>query len=144
MTFSPFYFSPLHQFGLIQSTSVYFNSIRFICSIVVQFGPLDQFSPLWSIWSNLIHMVHLRLFSPIWSIRSTSIYLVHFRSLWSTSMYLLKNGKIQVCIESTINYLSNINYNYMISFGYHNILLKKMRIWIITLKLKNFNCTKRN
>ena len=128
-------------FLLLQSTWVYFNSIRSIHSTAVQFGPLSQFSPLWSIRSNLIHMIHLGLFSPIWS---TSIYLVHFRSLRSNSTYLLKNGKIQVWVESTINYLKNINCNYMISFGYHNILLKRMRIWIITLKLKNFNCTKRN
>ena len=32
----------------------------------------------------------------------------------------------------------------MVSFGYHNIILKRIRIWIITLKLKNFNCTKVN
>ena len=132
------HFINLVWFSLLQSTSVYFNSIRSIRSTAVQFGPLGLFSPLWSIRSNLIHMI---LFSPIWS---TSIYLVHFRSLRSNSTYLLKNGKIQVWVESIINYLNNINCNYMISFGYHNILLKRMRIWIITLKLKNFNCTKRN
>ena len=32
----------------------------------------------------------------------------------------------------------------MVSFGYHNIILKRIRIWIITLKLKNFNCIKVN
>ena len=47
-------------------------------------------------------------------------------------------------LESTINYLNNINCIYIISFGYHNTLLKKMRIRIITLKLKNFISTKRN
>ena len=124
-------------FLLLQSTWVYFNSIRSIRS-------LGQFSPLWFIRSNLIHIVHLGLFSPIWCIPSTSISLAHFRSLRSNSMYLLKNDKIQVWVKSTINYLNNINCNYMISFGYHNILLKRMRIWIITLNLKNFNDTKRN
>ena len=135
------HFINLVRFGLLQSTSVYFNWIRSIRSTAIQFGPLvnsvhfDLFGPI---------TVHLGLFSPIWSIRSTSVYLVHFRSLRSNSMYLLKNGKIQVWVESTIYYLSNINCNYMINFGYHSILLKRMRIWIITLKPKSFNCTKRN
>ena len=134
MTFNPFYFSPLHQFGLVRSTlvhfgqlwshSVHFNSIRSIHSTAVQFGPFGQFSPLRSIHPNLIYTVNLGLFSPIWS---TSIYLVHFRLLWSNSVYLLKNGKIQVWVECTINYLNNINCNYMISFDYHNKLLKIMR-----------------
>ena len=133
MTFSPFYFGPLHQFGLVRSAllhfgqfwsnSVHFNSIRSVCSTAVQFGPFGQFSPLQSIRSNLIHTVHLGLFSPIWP---TSIYSVHFRSLRSNLVYLLKNGKIQVSVESTINFLSNINCNYMISFCYHN-KLKIMR-----------------
>ena len=134
MTFNPFYFSPLHLFGLVQSAlvhfsqfwsnSVHFNSIRSIHSTAVQFGPFSQYNQLLSIRSNLIHMVHLGLFNPIWS---TSIYLVHFKSLQSNSVYLLKNGKIQVWVKSTINYLSNINCSYMISFGYHNKLLKRMR-----------------
>ena len=39
------------------------------------------------------------------------------------------------------NYLSNITCNYMISFNYHdNYPLKRM----VNLKLKNFNCTKRD
>ena len=120
MTFNPFYFGLLHQFGLVRSAlvhfgqfwsnSIHFNSIRSIRSTAVQFGPFSQFSPLRFIQSNLIHTVHLGLFNPIWF---TSIYSVH--------------GKIQVWVKSTINYLGNINCNYMINFGYHNKLLKRMR-----------------
>ena len=96
----PVYFGP---FWSIQSTS--FTS--------VQFGPLRsilvQFSLLRSIWSN-------------------SVYFSTLRSIWSNSVYWLKNGKRQVLVENTINYLSNINCIYRISFSYHNNLLKKMRI----------------
>jgi len=42
-------------------------------------------------------------------------------------VYLLKNGNRQVWVESTINYLSNINCNYMLSFDYHDNLLNRMR-----------------
>ena len=35
-------------------------------------------------------------------------------------MNLLKNEKVQVWVESSMNYLNNINCNYMISFGYYN------------------------
>ena len=109
----------------IRSTSVnlvQFNQFQSIRSTSVQFGTFFQFNPLKSIQSSLVY----------------SVYLVHFKSLRKNLMYLLKNWKIQVWVES------NINCNYMIFFYYHNNLLKRMRIWIITLKLKNFNCTKRN
>ena len=119
--------STLVNFGPIRSNSVHFNSIRSIRSTVVQFGPFGQFSPLQSIQSNLTHTVHLGIFSPIWPTSIYSVHLVNFKPLRSNSLYLLKNGKIQVWVESTINYLSNINYNYMINFGYYNKLLKRMR-----------------
>ena len=45
-----------------------------------------------------------------------------------------------VYLNVPINYLSNFSGNYVISFDYHDNLLKRMR----NLKLKNFGCTKRN
>ena len=39
-----------------------------------------------------------------------------------------------IYLNLSINYLSNNNCNYMISFDYHDNLLK-------ILKLKNFSCT---
>ena len=127
---------------------VYFSSfwsIRFLLrslrSILVQFSLLPSIQSIWSTF------VQFRIFGPLCPLRSIWSNSVHYTSLlsiWSNSVYLLKNEKWQVLVERTINYLSNINCNYRISFGYHNNLLKKMRIWIITLKLKNFNCTKRN
>ena len=85
------------HFGSISSSSVHSGPIQSIWSTYVQFCIFSQFCPL---RSNLIHFSSLR-------------------SIWSNSVYLLKNGKRQVLIESTINYLSNINCNYRISFGYY-------------------------
>ena len=45
-----------------------------------------------------------------------------------------------IYLNVRINYLSNFNCNYVISFDYHDNLLKRMG----NLKLKNFGCTKRN
>ena len=45
-----------------------------------------------------------------------------------------------VYLNVRINYLSNFNCNYVISFDYHDNLLKRMG----NLKFKNFGCTKRN
>ena len=113
-----------YQVGLVWTTlvyPVYFGQFWFIRSTSftsVQFGPL---------WSILVQ------FSLLQSILSTSVQFCIFsqfyplQSIWSNLVYLLKNGKGQVLVESTINYLSNFNCNYRISFGYHNNLLKKMR-----------------
>ena len=91
--FSSAYISPLRsilvQFDLLRSTSVqlcafsllwssrsilvhsgYFSQFSLFCviwSTLVEFGP---FSPLQSIRSNLVHMVHLGIFGPLRSIRS--------------------------------------------------------------------------
>ena len=62
---------------------------------------------------------------PLRSIRFISSISEHFNPI---QCIYLKNGKIQVWVDSTINYLSNINCNFMISFSYHNNLLKRMRI----------------
>jgi len=48
--------------------------------------------------------------------------------------------EILVWFKSTINYLSNINCNYIINFDYHDNLIKGMR----NLKLKIFSSIKRN
>ena len=154
------HFGPLHLFGLVRSTSIYFGPIW---STSVQLGPFSllqsiqsklvyldhllncsllqsiqshlvhfvQFGLIRSLRFNLVHSVHLSLFNPIWSIWSISIYstyLVYFKSLGSNSVYLLKNRKIQVWVKCIINYMININCNYMISFCYHNNLLKRIRI----------------
>ena len=127
-------FDAIWSIQSIQSTQIY----------SIQFGP---YGPPRSILSNLAYMVQLGLFSLIWSTQSTQVYSiqfgpfspfrsirsnlahsVNFRSLQSNLVYLLKHGKIQIQVENTINYLSNINCNYIISFGYHNNLLKRMRI----------------
>ena len=120
----------LNLFWSIQSTSVLCDPLRSIPSNSVH---SVCFSPIWSIQSTLVYSVQ---FGPLRSTLACSVHLIYFRSLWSNSVYLLKNGKKQVWVESTINYLSNI--------GYCNNLLKRMRIRIINLKLKNFNCSKRN
>ena len=80
------------------------------------------------VWSNLVHKTHLGLFGPIQLFRSTLVCLVHFISLRSNTVYQFKNNKIQVQVESIINYLNNISCSHMIIFGYHNNFLKKMRI----------------
>ena len=127
--------------------SVYFGPLQFNQVYLVQFSPFgslrsisvhsvyfNQFRLIQSNWSITSNSVQFGPFCPIRSIRSIqstqvySVHLIYFRSLHSNSMYLLKNGKIQVWVEGTINYLSNINCNYMISFSYHNNLLKRMRI----------------
>ena len=130
--FGLFWFTSSIRFGSVYSNPLQFNQVHFV--YFGQFNPIwftsVFFSSLWSIPSNSVHYGLFGSFNLIRSILSTSVYLVHllyFRSLRSNSVYLLKNGKIQVQIESTINYLSNINCNYMISFSYHNNLLKKMR-----------------
>ena len=103
---------------------------------------LDHFGLPGLLRSSSVHLIYFVHFGPIWSILvqfsllqsilSTSVQFCIFsqfyplQSIWSNSVYLLKNGKRQVLVESTINYLSNINCNYRISFGYHNNL-KKMR-----------------
>ena len=145
------YFDQFHQFGLVRSTSVHFGQFW---SNLVYFGPLqfnwvhlvyfDKLSPIQSIrsisiqfgqsillWSNLAYLVnsiHVDLFCPIGFTLVHSIYLVNFRSFRSNLVCLQKNGKIRVLVKSTINYLSYINCNYIISFGCHNNLIKRMRI----------------
>ena len=147
-------------FGSMQSTSIQLGPFSSLRSNSIKFGPFDllqlvqptsvYFGPLvslWSIQSNLFHLVIFCLFSPFGPHRSNLVCLVHFvhlSLLRSNLVYLLKNEKIQVWVDSTVNYFSNINCNYKKSFCYHNNLLKRMRIWIITLKLKNFSCTNRN
>ena len=96
-------------FVLTRSHSVHFRRLWSNSVYSVKFGPFSPFhstlvhfiqlSPFWSIPSNSVHWIHFGLFGPIWSNRSNSAYL---------------NGKIQVWVESTINYLSNINCNYII------------------------------
>ena len=135
-------FSPIRSILFSSVHLIHFSLFWSIRSTLI--NPC-MFGSLWSILSNLDHSIHFGLFNSIWptrpliSIRTNlvySIYLVYFRSLWSNSVYLLKNGKIQVWIESITNYLRNISCNYMISFCYLNNVLKKLRIWIINLKLK--------
>ena len=86
------YFSPLHQFDSVRSTSVhfsqfwsnsvYFNSIRstwptLVCSvpISVYFG---QFDHIQSILSNSVHLLYISPIWPIRSLQSTPIYSVQF------------------------------------------------------------------
>ena len=108
----------LVYFGLfrsIRSVSVnfdYFGPLHLIRSIQVQFGSSRTLQTIQSIWSNLVHSVY-------------SVHLVYFRSLWSYSVYLLKNEKIKSLVESTINYLSNINCNYTLSFVIIIIFLRE-------------------
>ena len=45
-----------------------------------------------------------------------------------------------IYLNVLINYLNNINCNYVISYDYYDNYLKRTR----NLKLKNFSCTKRN
>ena len=118
----PVYFGP---FWSIQSTS--FTSVQFgpLRSILVQFS---LFRSIRSIWFTSVQFGIFNPFSLLRSIWSNSVYFSSLRSIWSNSVYWLKNGKRQVLVENTINYLSNINCIYRISFSYHNNLLKKMRI----------------
>ena len=63
-------FGPLHQFGLVQSTSTHF------CQFWPNLIYFSQFNPIWSIQSIKSTLVILVLFSPfcpIWSIRPTSV-----------------------------------------------------------------------
>ena len=145
------HFGSLHLFCLLQSTSVLlgpfnllrpiqsnsiyfglFSLLRSIWSILVYFG---SFCPIWSILvhlANLVHSVHFNLFGPIWSIRSIQVYSVQFgllQSIWSILDHFgpnwctyLRMEKIQIWVESIINC------NYMISFDYHDNLLKRTRI----------------
>ena len=115
------YLSPLQSnsvyffhFGPSSSTSVHSSPIQ---STLVYSVHLVHICPIQSIWSNLIHSIHFGLFALI---RSISI---HFGLIRCTYIRMKKR---QVLVESTINYLSNINCNYRISFGYYNNLLKRM------------------
>ena len=135
------HFSSLHLFGLVRSTSIQFGLLRFT---LVQLGPFSPFIPIQSIWFTSVYFNLLRSiwscsvqFNPfgpfglLQSIASTlvhSVNLTYFKSLLSNLVYLLKNEKIQVSVETTINYLRSTNCNYMISFDYHNNLFKRMRI----------------
>ena len=132
------HFSPLHEFGLVWSTSVQFGLLWFT---LVQLGPFSQFIPIRSIWFTSVYFSLLRSiwsysvqFSPFGLLRSIvstlvhSVNLTYFKSLLSNLVYLFKNEKIQVWVETTINYLCSTNCNYMISFYYHNNLFKRMRI----------------
>ena len=74
---------------------------------------------------HLDYLIQFGLFGPIGPFSlfgPFQITSVHF------GIPLLTHGKIQVWVESTIDYLSNINCNYMINFGYHSNLLQRMRI----------------
>ena len=94
----PVYFGPFDLLFSLRSKSVYFSL----------FGPH---------LSNSVYLVHSIHFDPFGIIPSI---LAHFGPFSLVQYILLKNGKRQVLIESTINYLSNINCNYRISFGFHN------------------------
>ena len=105
--------STIHTFKNYFATV--FSVISFQFSIIsgIQIEPqctlvnsscLDNFSPIWSIWSNLVHFVHVGLFCPFGLFQITSVNCNY------------KNERIQVWVESIINYLSNINCNYIISF----------------------------
>ena len=140
-----------------------FGPSGLLWSFTVQFSPFDLFRSLWSNLINLGHFqsnsVHFGLFDPFGPHLSNLTYLIHsvdfspFGLIWSIFVHFslfgpirctyLRMEKWQILVKSTINYLSNINCNYRISFSYHNNPFKKMRIWIIPLKLKNFSCTKK-
>ena len=109
--------SPSHNHSLL-----FFFTFVWLKKKFVTFRHSIHFGPLWPIQFSSVY------FSPIWYIWSTLVQLDPFDPIWSISMYFLKNEKRKVWVESIINYLSNINCNYMIIFYYHNNLLKRMRI----------------
>ena len=133
---------------ITNQNSVHFNLFQ---SASIQFSSFDLLQSIWSTWFASVYfvhslyfdqvnpfranLVHYAQFNAIWSILSKSVntvYLVHlvyFRSLQSNSMYLLKKGKKKKFGLRVVPIIfNNINCNYMISFGYHNNLLKRMRI----------------
>ena len=82
-------FGPLHQFGLVQSTSTHF------CQFWPNLIYFSQFNPIWSIQSIKSTLVILVLFSPfcpIWSIRPTSVQFGLFGPFQSTSIYSIQFG----------------------------------------------------
>ena len=134
-------FGPLGSLRYIFVHSLYFDQVNPFRANLVHYA---QFNQIWSILSNsvnTVYLVYLGLFSPLRSIRSIWSISDHFDPIQCT---YLRKWKKKVWVKSSTNYFNNISCNYMISFGYHNNLLKRMRIWIIILKLKNLNCTKRN